>query len=93
MVMEEFKRKLPFDLRIHIEEKSETDLIKAAQIADSFSLLRKSQTVVDGSFIKQCKSQSSPDVNNPYCSYCKQHGHHISQCKNPNCKKSGFVKQ
>ena len=93
MVMEEFKRKLPFDLRIHIEEKSETDLIKAAQIADSFSLLRKSQTVVDGSFIKQCKSQSSPDVNNPYCSYCKQHGHHISQCKNHNCKKSGFVKQ
>lgn len=44
IVMGDFKRKLPFDLRIYIEEKGELDLIKAAQLADSYTLVRRSQS-------------------------------------------------
>lgn len=41
--MEEFKRRLSFDLKVYIEDKSENDLIKVAQLADSYTLLRKTQ--------------------------------------------------
>lgn len=39
IVLEEFKRKVPFSIMTHIIEREETDLIKAAKIADVFSLI------------------------------------------------------
>ena len=41
MVLEEFKRKVPYPIMVHITDKEETDLIKAAKVADVFSLIHR----------------------------------------------------
>ena len=41
MVTEEFKRKLPQSIMLHIEDRQERDLIKAASIADTYHLIHK----------------------------------------------------
>ena len=44
MVFEEFKRKLPLLIMLHIEDRQEEDLKKAASLADTYSLVHKSNT-------------------------------------------------
>ena len=39
IVCEEFKRKLPTNIMLYIEDKQEIDLLKAATMADSYSLI------------------------------------------------------
>ena len=41
MVLEEFKRKLPLSIMLHIEDRQEKDLKKAASHADTYSLVHK----------------------------------------------------
>lgn len=95
VVMEDFKRKLPFDLRIYIEEKGEVDLIKVAQLADSYTLVRRTQSNIPRNdkvtSVKSSRYHSNADksVKVPYCNYCKQSGHNILNCRHPSCKKSG----
>ena len=42
IVLEEFKRKLPINIMLYIEDRQEKDLLKAASMADSYSLIHKS---------------------------------------------------
>ena len=95
VVLEEAKKKLPLNIQLHIEEKGETDLMKAAQLADSYFLLLKSHSAKDTNkpFVKSSGSYSAGMMtgmqnDRKYCSYCKQFGHSIDNCKNPNCRKS-----
>ena len=39
IVLEEWKGKLPFNILRHVEERGETDLMRAAELADAYSLL------------------------------------------------------
>ncbi|XP_068218467.1 uncharacterized protein [Palaemon carinicauda] len=42
MVLEEFKWKLPINVMLYIEDRQEKDLLKAASLADTYSLIYKS---------------------------------------------------
>ncbi|XP_068240108.1 uncharacterized protein [Palaemon carinicauda] len=91
IVTEEFTRKLPQNIRMHIADREEEDLKKSAMLADHFFLIHKTHKGTE-MFVKQGKatgfSGEKEGVN--YCSYCKQQGHDINECKNPTCKKSKF---
>ena len=41
MVLEEFKRRVSFPIKLHIDDMDETDLMKAAGIADKYALSRR----------------------------------------------------
>ncbi|XP_068210796.1 uncharacterized protein [Palaemon carinicauda] len=96
MVLEEFKRKLPINIMLYIEDRQEKDLLKAASLADTYSLIHKSIPNKRAEvFAKPVsgKSQQISDDNpkgsdNPRCSYCKKDGHTICNCKDPKCKGS-----
>ena len=45
IVLEEFKRKLPLHVMLHIEDRQEKDLKKAASLADTYSLIHKSKFI------------------------------------------------
>lgn len=42
IALEEFLRKVPNSVKLHIIDREETDLIKAAQLADVFTLIHRS---------------------------------------------------
>ena len=42
MVLEEFKRKVPSNIMLHLEDKQETNLLTAANLADNYALVHKS---------------------------------------------------
>ncbi|XP_064118979.1 uncharacterized protein LOC135223988 [Macrobrachium nipponense] len=95
MVLEEFKRKLPINVMLYIEDRQEKDLLKAASLADTYSLIHKSLPNKKAEvFVKPVsgKSQQISDnpkgSDNPKCSYCKKEGHTIRNCKDPKCKVS-----
>ncbi|XP_068231910.1 uncharacterized protein [Palaemon carinicauda] len=91
IVTEEFMRKLPQNIRMHIADREEEDLKISAMLADHFFLIHKTHKGTE-MFVKQGKatefSGEKEDVN--YCSYCKQQGREINECKNPTCKKYKF---
>ncbi|XP_068214080.1 uncharacterized protein [Palaemon carinicauda] len=95
MVLEEFKRKLPINVMLYIEDGQEKNLLKAASLADTYSLIHKSIPNKRAEvFVKPVsgKSQISDDIykgsDNPKCSYFKKEGHTIRNCKDPKCKGS-----
>ena len=111
MILDQFKFRVPTDIRAYLEEKEVTDLIQAAKLADNYSLThRKSGNVKAFSGSQtSCDSQDSrkfaPKIQNEqfqsgfkhpnsstviYCSYCKQKGHHISECYHKDCQKSKY---
>lgn len=107
MVLEEWKRRLPFNVMVYVEEKGETDLIKAAQLADSYALIHrkfsrdksKSYTVKTFSGVNPVTEDGNPErpallnrSTSEYCTYCKKTGHNILKCKHPNCKTSSAYK-
>ena len=94
MVLEEFKRKVSFSIKLHIDDRDETDLMKAAEIADKYSLThrasgeRKPESFVKSSagstgFGKPVESGAETQL---FCSFCKKTGHLIRNCPNPKCK-------
>ena len=98
ITVEEFKRRIPLNILLHVEGKGETDLIKLAQLADKHDLLIKSHSgkvKKKGESVKSSFSQN-PDLQDgklkeqeqKFCSYCKKAGHTISNCFNPKCKLS-----
>ena len=103
ILLEEFKRKIPNNVMLHIEDKHETDLVKAARLADVYSLVHKSfsvekkrtqydvKTSLDHNLGTQNKQISNPTTSQSsplFCNFCKKEGHSIKQCKHPNCKYS-----
>ena len=105
MVVEEFKRKLPHNIMLHIEDRQEKNLLKAASIADSYFLIHKSSFKhnpgkrAEG-FVKP-GSERPPErsgdyakraFRNEFCSYCKKDGHNISNCPEPRCKFSDIFR-
>ncbi|XP_066990476.1 uncharacterized protein [Macrobrachium rosenbergii] len=86
MIMEEFLRKLPLNITTFILDKGETDLVKAASLADDYFLIHRSHKT------SGFKSMFSPPrIFSSTCSYCKQEGHTIDKCPNPHCRKSEVV--
>ncbi|XP_076037748.1 uncharacterized protein LOC143023125 [Oratosquilla oratoria] len=98
IALEEFIRKIPYSIKMHLIDRGENDLIKAAQLADVFSLVHRSPTrerrvlqhnvksnsgFKDGELVDQSNLKT-----NLTCSFCKRRGHHIKQCPDPKCKVS-----
>ncbi|XP_076058600.1 uncharacterized protein LOC143035618 [Oratosquilla oratoria] len=98
IALEEFIRKIPYSIKMHLIDRGENDLIKAAQLADVFSLVHRSPTrerrvlqhnvksnsgFKDGELVDQSNLKT-----NLICSFCKRRGHHIKQCPDPKCKVS-----
>ena len=105
MVTEEFKRKLPQNIMLHIEDRQEKDLLKAASIADSYYLIHKQSFKSNPG--KRAEGYVKPVSEKPpmrsddnargasrkeYCSYCKREGHNISNCPEPRCKVSDLFR-
>ena len=98
IALEEFTRKIPYSIKVHLIDKGENDLIKAAQLADVFSLVHRSPTrerrvqqhiVKSNSGLKDGEQVDQSSLKtNITCSFCKKHGHHIKQCPDPKCKVS-----
>jgi len=103
IILEEFKRKIPNNVMIHIEDKQETDLVKAAKLADIYSLIHRSspvekkytpihvKTSLDDNLGTQKKQNSNllATHSSPlFCNFCKKEGHVIMNCKHPKCKTS-----
>ena len=84
---------------MYIEDRDEKQLLKAASLADTYSLIHKtSNSKRTEQFVKPfpVKTPENPNdtANVPsgtlYCKYCKKEGHTIKNCKEPNCKASGL---
>ena len=102
MVLEEFKRKVPYSIMVHITDKEETDLIKASKIADVFSLIHRSHQGERKTSLNTVRSSAgSSKISCPtvpvqsgakpfqmYCRFCKKEGHSIKDCPDPRCKVS-----
>ena len=97
IVCEEFKRKLPTNIMLYIEDKQEKDLLKAASMADSYSLIHKNLPGKRAETFVKPVSDKNPEVSDDNvkgssstlkCSYCKKEGHTIRNCKDPKCKSS-----
>lgn len=97
IALEQFTRKIPYSVMLHITSKEEIDLIKAAQMADVFSLLhrpgpqgeRKAETTFNvrsgASETGLARSVGSGIQSNLFCSFCKQPGHLVRNCPNLKC--------
>jgi hypothetical protein len=90
ILVEEFKRKIPFNMKTFIDEKQVENLQDAADLADGYSLTHVSynqrnqsndteNTADDGSE-SDTSPQSQGGTSVPYCTYCKRRGHTISEC-------------
>ncbi|XP_064113196.1 LOW QUALITY PROTEIN: uncharacterized protein LOC135219913 [Macrobrachium nipponense] len=95
IVLEEFKRKLPLNIMMYLEDREEKDLLKAASLADTYSLIHKFGTVretdqnVKPSPVKNSETLTdTAKALNVRCSYCKKDGHTIKNCPDPKCKTS-----
>ncbi|XP_066987487.1 uncharacterized protein [Macrobrachium rosenbergii] len=77
--MEEFLRKVPFNIANYILDKEETDLMKAASLADDYFLRHKSYKPAH---------YKTTFFSDRFCTYCKQAGHLIEKCPDPQCRKS-----
>ena len=97
MVLEEFKRKLPLNVMLYIEDRQEKDLLKAASMADTYSLVHKSIPGKRAEVFVKSASGKNPEIlddtaknvgNSVKCNYCKKEGHTIRYCREPKCKAS-----
>ena len=91
--LEEFKRKVPYSIMVHITDKEETDLVKAAKIADVFSLIHRP---FPGDRRTTQNLVSSPAGSNPNTKHATGQGSSsaISKPSQPVCKfcrKEGHV--
>ena len=97
IVFEEFKRKLPTNIRLYIEDRQEKDLLKSASMADSYSLIHKTNPGKRAEAPVKSVSEKNPEIlddnakgtlSTLKCSYCKKEGHTIRNCPDPKCKSS-----
>lgn len=95
VVLEEFKRKVSFPIRLHIDDRDETDLLKAAEIADIYALTHRASGKRKGesNHIKASagisgggKSVESDNKSRVDCSFCRKPEHLIKNCRNLKCK-------
>ncbi|XP_068208712.1 uncharacterized protein [Palaemon carinicauda] len=77
IVMEEFLRKIPGSINVYLREQNESDPKKAALKADDYALIHK----VGKTPYRETRPKET-------CTYCKQEGHHISECPDPHCAAS-----
>ena len=80
---------------LHIEDRQEKDLKKAASLADTYSVVHKSNTGKKANcFLKPGPRKNSDDLDDSAkskndgstplkCLYCKKEGHKIQNCKDP----------
>ena len=103
IILEELKSKMPQNILRHVEEKGATTWEKAAEVADAYALLLRNLAGTENRS-QIARSSSGYNLENRggfargydnrgpssaiMCSYCKNPGHLISQCKHPNCKAS-----
>lgn len=94
MVLEECKRKVPYPIMVHKTDKDETDLIKAAKVADIFSQIHRPEQIEKrspggvisdaGSSHSQVaqigQSQTLGKQNTLTCRYFKKEGHVVKDC-------------
>ncbi|XP_069167682.1 uncharacterized protein [Procambarus clarkii] len=83
MLVEEFLRRVPPPVRLYLADKEETDYLKCAKSADTYSLIHR-LTPEPSSSKKSWYSYEkvSPDQagSQLYCKYCRLYGHTIDKC-------------
>lgn len=102
IVLEEFLRKVPYLIMTHIIDREEADLLKAAKIADVFSLVHRPMqgekrkpfinVKSDAGPVRQSgaqtfgQGQTGTITNQVVCRFCKKTGHVIQDCRDPRCR-------
>ncbi|XP_068233504.1 uncharacterized protein [Palaemon carinicauda] len=79
VIMEEFLRKVPFNIANYILDKEETDLMKAASLADDYFLRHKSYKPAH---------YKMTFFTDRFGTCCKRAGHLIEKCPDPQSRKS-----
>ncbi len=91
ILIEEFKRRVPVNVKTYLDEKEVETLKEAADFADAYDLTHSSNSqpinvqtsTTSGSFSAQpasSSSQSNSGESGPFCNYCKRRGHLMSDC-------------
>ena len=115
MLLDQFKFRVPPDLRMYLEEREVTNFNQAAKLADTYFMTHRRsftfrQNNVKGFSGSQYPAISgggrsaapgyyepetllNPDVKAVFCAYCKQGGHHITECPRSDCQKSKHYKK
>ncbi|XP_071542904.1 uncharacterized protein [Panulirus ornatus] len=99
LILEEFKRKVPYYIMVHITNREETDYLKAAKLADVSLIHRPQQgegkttpsTVRSHAGSTHAKHVSGQgQLGEKYAQVCRscKKGHHIKDCPDPRCKVS-----
>ncbi|XP_071548915.1 uncharacterized protein [Panulirus ornatus] len=101
LMLEEFKRKVPYYIMVHITNREETDYLNAAKLADVYSLIHRPQQGVGKTTPSTVRSHAGSthakhvsgqgQLGEKYaqvCRFCKKEGHLIKDCPDPRCKVS-----
>ena len=82
-----------------MSDKEEKDLMKAAALADNYSLIHKVHSKGAG-FVKHSKvgrdswegrGEEQTGSKGPFCKYCRKEGHNIFECKEPSYKRLSCI--
>ncbi|XP_069191852.1 uncharacterized protein [Procambarus clarkii] len=83
MLVEEFLKRVPPSVRLYLADKEETDYIKCAKSADTYSLIHRltpSPPPSKKSWYSYDKVSTDEASSQLYCKYCKLYGHTIDRC-------------
>lgn len=95
LVMEKFKRRIPYPFRIHLLDKQEENLLKAAQIADDYTLIRHNPSSnkppnpsPDIKSNASAKPGNLDETSGLFYKFCEMKCRNIKYCKHPRCRSS-----
>ncbi|XP_069166996.1 centrosome-associated protein CEP250-like [Procambarus clarkii] len=83
MLVEEFLRRVPPPVRLYLADKEETDYLRCAKSADTYSLIHRltpEQPSSKKSWYSYEKVSTDQAGSQLYCKYCRLYGHTIDKC-------------
>ncbi|XP_069184928.1 uncharacterized protein [Procambarus clarkii] len=83
MLVEEFLRRVPPPVRLYLADEDETDCLKCAKSADTYSLIHRltpEPSSSKKSWYSYEKVSTDQAGSQLYCKYCRLYGHTIHKC-------------